>query len=113
VTVTLKLVQVYVTDKEGNPVPDLRLEDFRLFDNGKPVAITEFEKHSLLLPGTAPEEPAGPSPAGPSRLSRRFFLSLTPLQQSQAWKRPRKRLSISLTSRSRLPMRSEFFLFPV
>lgn len=74
VTVTLKLVQVYVTDKEGNPVPDLRLEDFRLFDNGKPVAITEFEKHSLLLPGTAPEEPAGPSPPGPSRLSRRFFL---------------------------------------
>jgi VWFA-related protein len=74
VTVTLKLVQVYVTDKEGKPVPDLRLADFKLFDNGKPVTITEFEKHTLLLPEKRQEEPGILSPPGPSTLSRRFFL---------------------------------------
>ena len=74
VTVTLKLVQVYVTDKEGKPVPDLRLADFKLFDNGKPVTITEFEKHALLLPEKRQEEPGILAPPGPSTLSRRFFL---------------------------------------
>ena len=52
VTVTLKLVQVYVTDKNGNPVTDLEKADFQLFDNGKSVSITEFEKHILSLAGT-------------------------------------------------------------
>jgi len=74
VTVTLKLVQVYVTDKEGKPVPDLRLKDFRLFDNGKPVTITEFEKHALFMPEKPQEEPVIPSQPGPPQLSRRFFL---------------------------------------
>jgi len=74
VTVTLKLVQVYVTDKAGKPVPDLRPEDFRLFDNGKPVAITEFETHTMFVPEQPQEEPAIPSLPGPPRLSRRFFL---------------------------------------
>ena len=73
-TVTLKLVQVYVTDKAGKPVPDLRPEDFRLFDNGKPVAITEFETHTMFVPEQPQEEPAIPSLPGPPRLSRRFFL---------------------------------------
>jgi VWFA-related protein len=73
VTVTLKLIQVYVTDKEGKPVPDLVSSDFNLFDNGKPVAITEFEIHSLLIPEKMGEEPAVSLQAGPPRLSRRFF----------------------------------------
>ena len=49
VTVTLKLVQVIVTDKEGNPVTDLRKEDFILFDNGREQVLTEFEKHDIKL----------------------------------------------------------------
>lgn len=73
VTVTLKLVQVYVTDREGNPIPDLRVEDFRLYDNGKPVTITEFETHNLFGTEKQREEPASPSSLGPPRLSRRFF----------------------------------------
>lgn len=32
VTVTIKLIQVYVTDKEGNSVTDLEKSDFELFD---------------------------------------------------------------------------------
>ena len=50
VVVTLKLVQVHVTDKEGNPVTDLTKDDFILYDNGKLQAITDFEKHILAVP---------------------------------------------------------------
>jgi len=50
VTVTLKLVQVYVTDKKGNSVLDLNKEDFIVYDNGKNQEVTEFEKHILSLP---------------------------------------------------------------
>jgi len=47
VSVTLKLIQVYVTDKEGNPVLDLDKSDFILYDNGELKEITDFEKHIL------------------------------------------------------------------
>jgi len=50
VSVTLKLVQVYVTDKQGNPAVDLAKEDFTIYDNGKRKTITEFEKHILSVP---------------------------------------------------------------
>ena len=47
VTVVLKLIQVYVTDKEGNPVTDLDKSEFTIFDNGEFKEITEFERHIL------------------------------------------------------------------
>jgi len=47
VAVVLKLVQVYATDKKGKAVDDLRLEDFVLTVDGRPVAITAFEKRQL------------------------------------------------------------------
>jgi len=34
VSVTLKLIQVYVTDKKGKPVQDLEKADFIVYDNG-------------------------------------------------------------------------------
>jgi VWFA-related protein len=74
VTVTLKLIQVYVTDREGNPVPDLLPADFTLFDNGKPVTITEFEKHTLPALEGPKEKPDDSSRTGPRWLNRRFFL---------------------------------------
>ena len=33
VSVTLKLIQVFVTDKDGNPVTGLKPENFVVFDN--------------------------------------------------------------------------------
>jgi VWFA-related protein len=61
--VTLKLIQVYVTDKSGQPVRDLTKEEFRLTDNGKPVTLSAFEKHDLAAaPATGVEAPA-PEPA--------------------------------------------------
>ncbi len=49
---TLKLIQVIVTDKRGNPITDLGKEDFIVSDNGEEKKITEFEKHSLSLPAS-------------------------------------------------------------
>lgn len=78
VTVVLKLVQVYVTDKKGNPVMDLGKDDFILFDNGKLQKITDFEKHILALPKTKTEEiieetKIAPQRKIPSRMNRKFF----------------------------------------
>jgi len=79
VTVTLKLVQVYVTDKKGNPVVNLKKEDFIIFDNGKKKPITEFEKHILHLPPSKTEvQPEiiqeSKLPAPRELMSRKFFL---------------------------------------
>jgi len=75
VTVTLKLIQVYVTDKKGNPITDLTKSDFVLHDNGKLEKITDFEIHVLFLPGKKTEEIQSVAPSEiPSRMNRKFFL---------------------------------------
>jgi VWFA-related protein len=79
VSVVLKLVQVYVTDKKGQPVEDLALGDFAVTDNGRPVVLTEFERHSLadVPSGEAPAEARRPSPQAASprpESTRKFFL---------------------------------------
>jgi VWFA-related protein len=80
VAVTLKLIQVYVTDKKGTPVTDLAPDDFSVFDNGRPVTITEFERHDVLAePPTSgigpPAERAASAPVPPPRtVNRKFFL---------------------------------------
>jgi len=77
VRVALKLIQVVVTDKKGNPVTDLRKDEFVLYDNGEQKTLTEFEKHILSLPSTkAPaEEKLAPTPLAstPRLLSRKLF----------------------------------------
>ena len=78
VTVTLKLIQVYVADKKGNPVLGLTKDDFLVFDEGKKQALTEFERHVLMLP-TEKEEvlpKVAEAPAPPARylMPRKFFL---------------------------------------
>lgn len=81
VSVALKLVNVYVTDKNGKPVADLTLEDFSATDNGRPVKLTEFEKHVLEAPQEKaastgqPAVPAAvPTPAPAPESTRKFFL---------------------------------------
>jgi VWFA-related protein len=60
VSVVLKLIHVYVTDKKGNPVRDLTRDDFTVTDNGQPVNLTDFEMHVLEA---APKEPVSEKPA--------------------------------------------------
>jgi VWFA-related protein len=80
VTVTLKLIQVYVTDKSGKPVRDLTKDEFRLTDNGKPVTVSAFERHDLAAAPTAgveapaPEPAAAPEPAVAPVLNRKFVI---------------------------------------
>jgi VWFA-related protein len=78
VKVTLKLIQVYVTDKKGNPVIDLTKDDFLVYDEGQKQPITEFEKHVLALPAEKEKAPAEvvetPAPSGQELLPRKFFL---------------------------------------
>ncbi len=75
IRVTLKLIQVYVTDKKGNPVTDLNQTEFEVYDNGKRVNLTEFERHILYSP-TKTDQEVDPkvSSAVHSQMNRKFFL---------------------------------------
>ena len=78
VAVTLKLIQVYVTDKKGDPVLDLAKDDFTLTDDGKLRKLSEFEKHGFSLPSAEAMEAtkleATPISPAPRRLDRKIFL---------------------------------------
>ena len=75
VTVTLKLIQVFVTDKEGNPITDLTKSDFILHDNGKLQDITDFERHVLIPKPVEKVEEEKPAPAMevPSKMNLKYF----------------------------------------
>jgi len=77
VAVTLKLVQVYVVDPDGEPARDLNVSDFVLYDNGKRQDISAFEKHFLSPPGVKPEEAERvPAREAPSAMNRKFIFLL-------------------------------------
>jgi len=40
--VPLISIEVYVSDRAGRPIPGLTLEDFEIFEDGKPVSISHF-----------------------------------------------------------------------
>jgi VWFA-related protein len=73
----VKLVPVRVLDTAGNPVIDLKKEDFVLFDNKERKVITEFEVHRLQripanLDLAGPELGTTPVP----EMGRKYFLYL-------------------------------------
>jgi VWFA-related protein len=84
VSVILKLIHVYVTDKSGKPVVDLTKDDFVLTDNGERVTLTEFERHileaaSAKAAAAAPPRAAlapseGTNTPAPALMNRKFFL---------------------------------------
>jgi VWFA-related protein len=74
VSVTLKLVQVYVMDSDGNPVMDLEKEDFELYDNGKPQSITDIEKHILFMPSDKTRPQQKEETPSRTKLNRKIFL---------------------------------------
>jgi VWFA-related protein len=65
VRVNLVLVRVVVRDPKGNIVSDLKRDDFQLFDNRKPQAITSFSvetPESHMVPVTTADSSAPPDP---------------------------------------------------
>jgi VWFA-related protein len=66
VNVSVVNVDVFVTDKQGNPVTGLTQDDFQLFEDGKPVAITNFYAVNAGKPTTPPAELAQTAPASPA-----------------------------------------------
>ena len=77
VSVTLKLIQVFVTDGQGKPALDLDRSDFALYDNGVRQTISDFERHVLAAPPVEPAK-AEPTPAAAAKapaplVSRKFI----------------------------------------
>jgi VWFA-related protein len=58
VDVRLVEVDAIVTDADGRPVPDLRKEDFQVFEDGRPQEVATF---SLVNLPTQPVEPLPPA----------------------------------------------------
>lgn len=56
-------VDVHVTDKKGNPVTGLGPEDFELFEDGRPVAISNFYAVENGRPAAETTAEAEPPPA--------------------------------------------------
>jgi VWFA-related protein len=67
VNVSVVNVEVNVYDKQGKPVTGLRREDFQMFENGRPVEVTNFYAVNEGKATTPPEESAAaaPAPAAP------------------------------------------------
>jgi VWFA-related protein len=77
VQVTVKLIQVHVTDKKGNPITDLKREDFSLWVDGNKVDITDFERHVLtenLVPTEIEKGRSISLPSSSQMAGRRFLL---------------------------------------
>jgi VWFA-related protein len=53
ITTNLVQVDVMVTDKDGNPVPDLKPEQFEILQDGRPQTITNFSYISTATPAAA------------------------------------------------------------
>ena len=67
VDVNVVNVDVYVTDREGKPITGLTAGDFELFENGRPMALTNFyaiEDRKVAVAGTEP--PAEGEPEAPA-----------------------------------------------
>jgi len=117
----LVVVDVYAHDKSGKPVTNLKKEDFTIFENGKPQAVSVFELQRLdgeLLPPIADQPktllqrnaPASPKPAkelpsGPLKFQDRRlvvlffdFSSMQPDDQIRAQEGAIKFLETQMTS---------------
>jgi len=73
VQLSVDLVQVdaVVTDKQGNPVTDLRPEDFEVFEDGRPQTVTYFSyvtEPASPPPSLTPSPTPGTGPRPPTRL---------------------------------------------
>lgn len=55
-------VDAFVTDRAGNPVRNLRLDDFELLEDGKPQVVTSFSEVVIPINVPPPFVPGAPRP---------------------------------------------------
>jgi len=85
VPVDVVIVNAMITDKKGNPVKDLTVEDFKIYEDGKPQPIHTFSLESYRAvqetPGTVPEKKSAgePKSAEPPASPRYFSLVIDDL----------------------------------
>ena len=91
------LVDVIVTDRNGNPVKGLKQEDFRVLEQGKPQNIGYFEEHSADLLARRSENRAFP-PLPPN-----VFTNFSPLPTPPA-------VNILLLDALNTPMNDQMYL---
>jgi VWFA-related protein len=84
VRVTLKLIQVYVTNADGKPVKNLTKEDFVLMEDGRAKKITDFESHGPIEPGPAKSDRTADSVTPPVPALNRKFIFLFNLRNMAA-----------------------------
>jgi len=58
IEVSVVNLEVFITDKKGVPIPDLRREDFEVLEDGKPVEITNFYAEKGAKEGTQSPSPS-------------------------------------------------------
>ena len=66
VEVNVVNVEAYVTDRDGNPVPGLRREDFAVLEDGKPMEVVNFEEVGAPPPAAPVSQTASPPPTVPA-----------------------------------------------
>jgi VWFA-related protein len=78
-------VDAFVTDRDGRPVPNLTIEDFDMFEDGKPQRITSFSEVNIPVHQPEPYSPTAVEPdvatnaAGEGRLYVIAFDELSPI----------------------------------
>lgn len=85
VDVNVVNVDVFVTDKAGNPITGLRAEDFEILEDGKPVALTNFyaveDGQRLDWIGTDKERETVDKPVDPLAFPERSDVDSIPEEQ--------------------------------
>jgi VWFA-related protein len=69
----IELVQIAVMDEKGNPVTDLQMKDFVLYDNGKPRDVTVIENHNISALNNEQQNSQTPNKSINTLLPRRIF----------------------------------------
>jgi VWFA-related protein len=103
-------VDVFVRDKEGNPVLGLKAEDFELYEDDKPVTITNFYEYQ----GGKEVRPPEPEDAEPKRPRTRddVFTSHPGLQPSEVPEDQRLNLVVYVDQQNITPIaRNKLFRY--